>query len=658
VRRIQSFLRPSAGPVATLAALLAIVLPLSAQLPPDLARERTEYATWLTTAATSPFAAVAVQPVGAGLRLGPDDADIPLAGVPEFRVTEASGMVTLESPAGRRTLPRERPTAVGRYTVRVQGPPGRALLAVFGARRGAKSPDYFQYDPALTFYARLIPPVHPGTPRLLAPDGVEVEAQEAGTVEIQVGGARVKLLVRRFPSEAGGESELLIYFRDETNGHGTYPAGRFVTLLPAGGNRYRLDLNRAGNPFCAYSSVYPCPAPWRGNSIPTPVKAGERYGAEEKAADSWRAALDLAGGELRFGLEVEERGGERRGRLCNGGVCQPISGVRVRGDSIEFSIADYAASITAVVRGDSLVGSYRNIGNRGPRTIPFRASRGRWPSAPAPATLLGRWDATFFQDLGSSPRVFELRNGPAGFEGTVLSNTGDYGHFAGSVAGDSFALAHFDGSFVYLLTGRLRGDTLRGVFHAGLRTETPWTAVRSSGTTHLKAPTEITRADTSRPFHFAFPDLAGRLVTERDPRFRGKVLLVDVFGSWCPTCHDAAPDLVRLYRRYHQEGLEIVGLAYEVTGDTATDAAQVRRFRDKFGIPYPLLLAGINDTDAAAATLPQLQGFTSFPTTVFLGRDGKVRRVHAGFYGPSTGAQHQRMLREFEREIERLLAGT
>ncbi len=641
-----------------LTALIAVALPVSAQLPPDLARERTEYATWLTTATTSPFAAVAVQPVGAGLRLGPGDADVPLAGVGEFRVTEASGAVVLEGGGGRRTLPRGRLTALGQYTLRIQGAPGRTLLAVYGARRGAKAPEYYRYDPSLAFDARLTPPERPGTLRALAPDGVEVEAQEAGTVELQVGGASVKLLVRRFPSEDGGGSELLIYFRDETNGRGTYPAGRFVTLLPAGGDRYRLDLNRAGNPFCAYSSVYPCPAPWRGNSIPTPVTAGERYGADEKPADSWRAALDLAGGELRFGLEVEGRGAERRGRLCNGSVCQPISEVRVRGDSIEFSIADYAASIVAAVRGDSLAGSYRNVGNRGPRVIPFRASRGRWPSARAPAALLGRWDATFLQDWGTSPRVFELRNGAAGFEGTVLSNTGDYGHFAGRVTGDSFALAHFDGSFVYLLTGRLRGDTLRGVFHAGLRSETPWSAVRSSGATHLKVPTEITRADTSRPFHFAFPDLAGRLVTDRDPRFRGKVLLIDVFGSWCPTCHDAAPDLMRLYRRYHQRGMEIVGLAYEVTGDTATDAAQVRRFRDKFGIPYPLLLAGINDTEAAATTLPQLQGFTSFPTTVFLGRDGKVRRVYAGFYGPSTGAQHQRLVREFEQEIERLLAGT
>ena len=114
--------------------------------------------------------------------------------------------------------------------------------------------------------------------------------------------------------------------------------------------------------------------------------------------------------------------------------------------------------------------------------------------------------------------------------------------------------------------------------------------------------------------------------------------------------------MVRLYRKYHPRGLEIVGLAYEVSGDTATDAAQVRRYRDKFQIPFPLLLAGINETEVAAATLPQLQGFTSFPTTVFLGRDGRVQRVYAGFYGLSTGAQHTRLIEEFEKEIERLLS--
>lgn len=378
-------------------------------------------------------------------------------------------------------------------------------------------------------------------------------------------------------------------------------------------------------------------------------------GSARSPAGPWRGVLDLEGGRLGFGLDIEGSPGSWRGRLCNGRRCEPLSRVTLRGDSLTLEMADYAATITARLAGDSLTGAYRNVGNRGPRVIPFRAARGRWPSTPAPAALVGRWDASFFSDFGTSPRVFEFRNGPRGLEGTMISNTGDYGHFAGEVKGDSFALAHFDGSFVYLLTGARHGDTLRGVFHAGLRSQTPWIAVRSTGAQHLKSPTDITTADTNSPFRFAFPDLQGRIVTQRDPRFRGKVVVIDIFGTWCPTCHDAAPGLVRLYRKYHARGLEIVGLAYEVTGDSAVDGRQVRRYRDKFRIPFPLLLAGVNDTEAAAETLPQLHGFTSFPTTVFLGRDGRVRRVRAGFYGPATGVQHERLLEEMDREVERLL---
>ncbi len=385
-------------------------------------------------------------------------------------------------------------------------------------------------------------------------------------------------------------------------------------------------------------------------SSPDPAPAGR-----------WRAALDLAGGELRFGVRLERRGSALAGELCNGDKCQPFSAVTLRGDSLVLEIADYAATISAQLAGDSLTGAYRNVGNRGPRVIPFRASRGSWPQRTAPERFIGRWDAMWIGDFGTSPRVIELRNGTGGLEGTIISNTGDYGHFAGVTEGDSFAVAHFDGSYVYLLTGALGGgngapDTLRGIFHAGVRTQTPWIAVRSTGKPHLKPITENTRADTTAPFRFAFPDLEGRLVTERDPRFRGKVVIVDVFGTWCPTCHDAAPELVRVYRKYHSRGLEIVGLAYEVSGDTALDRRQVRRYREKFDIPFTLLLAGINDTEAAAASLPQLQGFTSFPTTIFLGRDGKVRRIYAGFYGPATGAQHAKQVRAWEAEVERLLA--
>jgi thiol-disulfide isomerase/thioredoxin len=377
--------------------------------------------------------------------------------------------------------------------------------------------------------------------------------------------------------------------------------------------------------------------------------------AAASPAGQWRAVLDLAGGELRFTLNVRPlRHGFSAG-ICNGKVCTALSGVRVAGDTVVLEIADYAATITTTLHGDSLTGVYHNVGNRGPRTIPFRASRGRWRIEPAPERLLGSWDATFVTDGRPSPRVMLFSNDSSGLIGALISNTGDYGHFWGGAEADSFRLAHFDGSFVYLLTGRLDGDTLRGIFHAGLTSETPFTAVRSTGTPHLRDPLEVTSADTTAPFRFSFPGLDGRTVSNDDPRFHGKVVLIDIFGTWCPTCHEAAPMLVDLYRRYHRRGLEIVGLAYEVTGDSAVDAPLVRRFRQVHRIPYPLLLAGVSDARAAGATLPQLRGFTAFPTSVFLGRDGRVRMVHAGFVGAATGRQHDRQVAEFRATIERLL---
>jgi hypothetical protein len=257
--------------------LLAPATVTAQAAPPELARERSEYVSWLTTAPNSPYAALAQQPIGTGLRLGPADADIPLEGLRPHRVEERSGVVSLEGEGGRRTLPRGRPIPLGRYTISLSGGRGRTVLSVFGKQPAEKRPEHYPYDPSLVFVGTLAPPERRGTVRVLAVDGVETDAAEAGTVTVPIGGQRVRLRVRRLAAAGTEESELEIYFRDGTNGEGTYPAGRFVGLIPEGDGRYRLDFNRARNPFCAYSTAYPCPAPWRGNTIPAPVRAGERY---------------------------------------------------------------------------------------------------------------------------------------------------------------------------------------------------------------------------------------------------------------------------------------------------------------------------------------------------------------------------------------------
>lgn len=259
-------------------ALVALAAPLRSQaLPPGIAQERSTYAEWLAQAPNSPLAAVAQQPIGPGIRLGPPDADVPLEGVGEHRVTERDGVVTLEGPDGTRVVPAGRPVALGSYSVMSGGVSGRRVVTVYGPERGDKTAEYYSYDPRLVFVGPMSPPDQPGKLRVLALDGIETEAAEAGTVVVPIGARPVRLRVRRIPTGMEDEAELEIFFRDGTNAGGTYPAGRFVSLVPLGDGRYRLDFNRARNPFCAYSSAFPCPAPWRGNTIDAKVEAGERY---------------------------------------------------------------------------------------------------------------------------------------------------------------------------------------------------------------------------------------------------------------------------------------------------------------------------------------------------------------------------------------------
>ena len=75
----------------------------------------------------------------------------------------------------------------------------------------------------------------------------------------------------------------------------------------------------------------------------------------------------------------------------------------------------------------------------------------------------------------------------------------------------------------------------------------------------------------------AFPISNGRVVSNTDARFQGKVVLVAIGGSWCPNCHDEAPYLEELYRKYHAAGLEVVGLSFE-EGDQLKDPARLRAF--------------------------------------------------------------------------------
>lgn len=233
--------------------------------------------TWLASAPLSPYAAIAVQPIGPGISIGPESADIPLPGIGRGQITEQAGGAQFIRGSERIVLPLGRPVTVGPYRFVADGGTGRRLVIVYGAVRQAKAPAWFPMRPDARVNVELAAPIRRGTFRTLGLDGIETEAVEAGFVTVTLGGRATPLRVYRMGTAEDEEAELLIFFRDGTNAKGSYPAGRFVPLEPAGRGKYAVDFNRARNPFCAYSTVFPCPAPWPGNTLPVAMEAGEQY---------------------------------------------------------------------------------------------------------------------------------------------------------------------------------------------------------------------------------------------------------------------------------------------------------------------------------------------------------------------------------------------
>lgn len=257
---------------------------LRAQTPPDLERERHEFNQWLSSDPLSPYAALAIQPLGQGVSIGQEPADIRLAIGGRATARISGGSVVLETGTRRLVLPPGRPVALDSFRLIVSGPRGRETIAAFGTVRGYREARYYPYAPDLVRTVTLEPPERRGAFRTLGLDGAETDATEAGIVEVAMGTTSTRLRVYRVGAPGDEEADLLILFRDATNGKGSYPAGRFVVLVPAAGGKFKLDFNRARNPFCAYNSAYACPAPWPGNGIAAPVAAGETYQGERHSA--------------------------------------------------------------------------------------------------------------------------------------------------------------------------------------------------------------------------------------------------------------------------------------------------------------------------------------------------------------------------------------
>jgi thiol-disulfide isomerase/thioredoxin len=377
----------------------------------------------------------------------------------------------------------------------------------------------------------------------------------------------------------------------------------------------------------------------------------------------WEATVVVNGVDIPFRFEIATNGTEAQGFFFEGDQKVGSTSGRFADGALTLDYDFLNTTLNLTLEGDQLNGTYiSKRANAKPQDVRARRFTPVLVGANDPPKLAGNWEMRRKAEEATAPRDTRtwhlmLRQSGAEVSGAILRIDGDTGALVGHWQNNRLVLSHFAGERPTLLEATANSD---GTLAVTLNRTANYLAARSTearalGIPEPPDPSRYTNVkDPTTPFHFSFPDVTGKIVSDTDAMFRGKVVILAIGGSWCPNCHDEAPFLSELYKAYHEKGLEIVGLMFENDPDPAGYRPRVQSFIKRYNVQYPLLIPGT--TQMINEKLPQLVNFGAYPTSIYLGRDGKVRSVHAGFASPATGEEHVRLKQELRELTERLLA--
>jgi len=406
--------------------------------------------------------------------------------------------------------------------------------------------------------------------------------------------------------------------------------------------------------------------------------------AGDKLQGRWDAQLTTKETTIPFRLDISGSGPSLKGTLYDGfRAYEYTTSASYKDGSLVLNIDHYLTTITAKFVDGKLVGDVvaQNRGNRseyGFTAEPHDAAAYAKAKAVKAPDIKGDWEIPLANPSSKGEQAFRFIVDQRGAEvaANILRIDGDTGAYNGVFKDGKWILSHFDGSRPGVIEVTPQADGSLEVLQIGQRP-----ARAAAATTYETAPDgryanklvayrpDVARAkglaqpsnhlahttsrDPNEKFAFNFPDLDGKAHTQDDAQHKGKVVLAIVTGTWCPNCHDEAQYLIQLDKKYRDQGLSIVALNFEEV-EQQESLKRAKAFVKQYGVEYPYLQAGA--PEEMWEKVPQLLNLNTWPATVFVGRDGTVRAVHAGFASPSTGDFFARQDKEFTSRIEQLLA--
>jgi len=376
----------------------------------------------------------------------------------------------------------------------------------------------------------------------------------------------------------------------------------------------------------------------------------------------WRGQLSVKDNQAPFLFEVKNAKTQQATViLMNGEERVELKGVICRRDSVIIPIESYDAVIKAAVSGDKLQGRFlKNYIPNDPGVI-FQAqfnNTNRFTSVPNPIDVPvdGKWDVLFVEDKGDTTHnvgIFKTKDHVV--TGSILTNSGDMRFLEGTYTATGVLLSAFAGLSPYLIELNFIGkDRFEGTFYT-TRGKTKLIGTRNDKA-GLADPYSLTKMKPGKEtLSFKLPNIMGQQISLGDERYKNKVVIVSILGSWCPNCLDEMKYLAPWYKANNNRGVEIVGLSFERKDDFAYAKAAISRLKVKYGTEYEILFAGKVGEEATSKALPEVEKVSSYPTTIFIDKKGKVRKIYTGYNGPATGLFYDEFKDEFNKLIDGLL---
>lgn len=376
-------------------------------------------------------------------------------------------------------------------------------------------------------------------------------------------------------------------------------------------------------------------------------------------AGDYRATLNIGNGEtLPFNFNLRDDGVME---IYNAEEVIEVNDISYFNDSVRINFPIYEGYIVGKFK-DGAITDAKYIKESLDRVVPMAFEYGvpvRYPNAkPATQNVDGIWEMQFIENDGSrfaGKGIFKQDGN--GMTGTIRTSTGDYRYLEGVVTGNEMSFSVFDGAHAFLFTGKIAGDSMKGKFYSGNHYMALFKGQRNAD---FELPDEYALTYLKEGYdslEFSFPDINGNMVSLSDAKYTNKVVVVQIMGSWCPNCLDESRYYSEYYRTHPNKDLEFVALAFEYAKSKEAALAGLKRLKDRVGIEYPILLAqyGTSDKAEAQKKLPMLNHVLSYPTTIFVDKTGKVRKIHTGFNGPATGDKYVEFKTEFETFVTSLL---